>query len=169
MRYRLLALSVLACTAAAHAADCEVEVGSVMSLTGPAGQYGQAAAKSIELAFNDINQAGGVLDGCNLTFDLRDAQSQGTVAVDVAKQLVDIKQVPVIIGGIISSVSVPIVTSVTGPANIVQMSPASSSPTLTALAQDGKTNGYFFRTITGHGGGKIRLGSRLEKTVGDSR
>ena len=31
---------------------------------------------------------------------------------------------------------------------MVQISPASSSPTLTALGRDGKTNGIFFRTIT---------------------
>ena len=55
---------------------------------------------------------------------------------------------PVIIGGIISSVSIPILTSVTAPAGVVQVSPASSSPTLTALGRDGKTNGVFFRTIT---------------------
>ena len=59
-----------------------------------------------------------------------------------------LKKVPVIIGGIISSVSIPILTSVTGPDKIVQISPASSSPTLTALGQQGKTNGMFFRTIT---------------------
>ncbi len=54
-----------------------------------------------------------------------------------------------IIGGIISSVSIPILTSVTGPAGVVQVSPASSSPTLTQLGRDGKTNGvFFFRTIT---------------------
>jgi ABC-type branched-subunit amino acid transport system substrate-binding protein len=61
---------------------------------------------------------------------------------------VEIKRVPVIIGAIISSVSIPILTSVTGPAKVVQVSPASSSPTLTALGRDGKTNGVFFRTIT---------------------
>ena len=44
--------------------------------------------------------------------------------------------------------SIPILTSVTGPSSIVQISPASSSPTLTALAVEGKTNGLFFRTIT---------------------
>jgi branched-chain amino acid transport system substrate-binding protein len=66
----------------------------------------------------------------------------------MATQLVQIKKVPVIIGGIISSVSIPILTSVTGPAKVVQVSPASSSPTLTALGRDGKTNGVFFRTIT---------------------
>src|SRR6185312_12996901 len=53
-----------------------------------------------------------------------------------------------IIGGIISSTTIPILTSVTAPAGVVQVSPASSSPTLTALARDGKTNGIFFRTIT---------------------
>ncbi len=42
----------------------------------------------------------------------------------------------------------PILTSVTAPAGVVQVSPASSSPTLTALGRDGKTNGVFFRTIT---------------------
>jgi branched-chain amino acid transport system substrate-binding protein len=58
--------------------------------------------------------------GCRLAFDLRDAQSQGSVAVDQARQLVDLRKVPAIIGGIISSVSIPIVTSVTAPAGVVQ-------------------------------------------------
>ncbi|MGH8735531.1 MAG: ABC transporter substrate-binding protein, partial [Burkholderiales bacterium] len=48
----------------------------------------------------------------------------------------------------ISSISIPILTSVTAPAGVVQVSPASSSPTLTALGREGKTNGVFFRTIT---------------------
>jgi branched-chain amino acid transport system substrate-binding protein len=99
------------------------------------------------MAFRDINDAGGA-NGCKLVTDTRDSQSQGTVAVDAAQQLVQVGKVPVLIGGIISSVSIPILTSVTAPAGIVQVSPASSSPTLTALARDGKTNGIFFRTIT---------------------
>jgi ABC-type branched-subunit amino acid transport system substrate-binding protein len=133
---------------AGNAADCDVTVGVVMELTGPAGEYGQAGAKSVEMAFRDINEAGGVINGCNLIADTRDSQSQGTVAVDAATQLVQIKKVPVLIGGIISSVSIPILTSVTGPAKVVQISPASSSPTLTALGREGKTGGVFFRTIT---------------------
>jgi ABC-type branched-subunit amino acid transport system substrate-binding protein len=131
----------------AGAQDCQVTVGVVMELTGPAGAYGQAGAKSVEMAFRDINDAGGV-NGCKLVTDTRDSQSQGNVAVDAAQQLVQIGKVPVIIGGIISSVSIPILTSVTAPAGVVQVSPASSSPTLTELARQGKTNGVFFRTIT---------------------
>jgi ABC-type branched-subunit amino acid transport system substrate-binding protein len=144
----LLAAAGLALAAsAAQAADCQITVGVVMELTGPAGEYGQAGAKSVEMAFKDINDAGGA-QGCQLATDTRDSQSTGSVAVDAATQLVQVKKVPVIIGGIISSVSIPILTSVTAPAKVVQVSPASSSPTLTALARDGKTNGIFFRTIT---------------------
>jgi branched-chain amino acid transport system substrate-binding protein len=132
---------------AAKAEDCTITVGVVMELTGPAGEYGQAGAKSVEMAFRDLNAAGGA-QGCKLVTDMRDSQSQGNVAVDVATQLVQVKRVPVVIGGIISSVSIPILTSVTAPAKVVQVSPGSSSPTLTALGRDGKTNGVFFRTIT---------------------
>jgi branched-chain amino acid transport system substrate-binding protein len=140
--------ALVAASGMSRAADCDITIGLVMELTGPAGEYGQAGAKSVEMAFRDINDAGGIGDGCKLLTDTRDSQSQGNVAVDMATQLVQIKKVPVIIGGIISSVSIPILTSVTGPAKVVQVSPASSSPTLTALGRDGKTNGVFFRTIT---------------------
>jgi len=140
-------LGVLASFSAAHAADCDITIGVVLELTGPAGAYGQAGAKSVEMAFRDFNEAGGV-NGCNLVTDTRDSQTQANVAVDQATQLVNIKKVPVIIGGIISPMSIPMLTSVTAPAGVVQVSPASSSPTLTALGREGKTNGVFFRTIT---------------------
>jgi len=152
----------------AFAADCNVTVGLVMELTGPAGEYGQAGAKSVEMAFRDINDAGGVDGGCKLVTDTRDSQSQGNVAVDAATQLVQVKKVPVIIGGIISSVSIPILTSVTAPAHVVQVSPASSSPTLTELGREGKTNGVFFRMITsdalqGVAAGKYAMDQGLKK------
>src|SRR6202161_4696262 len=141
------AAMAVAHVAAAKAADCSIVVGVVMELTGPAGEYGQAGAKSVEMAFRDLNEAGGA-HGCKLVADTRDSQSQGALAVDAANQLGQHKKTPVIIGGIISSVSIPILTSVTGPDKIVQVSPASSSPTLTTLGREGKTNGMFFRTIT---------------------
>jgi ABC-type branched-subunit amino acid transport system substrate-binding protein len=145
-----LALLAAPLAAQAQAPSCTHTVGMVVSLTGAAGRFGQAASKSVELAFNELNKAAGAggIAGCRLAFDLRDAQSQGSVAVDQARQLVDLKKTPAIIGGIISSVSIPIVTSVTGPGGVVQISPASTSPTLTKLGNEGKTGGWFFRTIT---------------------
>ncbi len=146
-RILILSTALVAASLPAMAQDCATRIGVVMELTGPAGAYGQAGAKSVEMAFRDLNAAGGVL-GCKLVTDTRDSQSQGTVAVDAARQLVDIDHVPAIIGGIISSVSIPILTAVTGPARVVQVSPASSSPTLTELGRAGRTNDIFFRTIT---------------------
>ena len=129
------------------ASACDITVGLVLELTGPAGEYGQAGAKSVEMAFRDLNDAGGVA-GCTLKTDTRDSQTQANVAVDAATQLVQVAKVPAIIGGIISPMTIPMLTSVTAPAHVLQVSPASSSPTLTALGEAGKTNGVFFRTIT---------------------
>jgi len=122
----------------------------VASLTGPAGRFGQAASKSVEMAFQDLNKAAGAqgIAGCRLAIDLRDDQSQSSVGVDQTRQLVDLKRVPAIIGSVISSVTMPMVTSVTAPAHVVQISPASSTPSLTKLAIQNKANNWFFRTIT---------------------
>jgi branched-chain amino acid transport system substrate-binding protein len=151
MKKLLLAAALATATATALpvlAADCDVTVGVVLELTGPAGAYGTAAAKAVEMAVNDLNSAGGFGDGCKILLDTRDSQSQGNVAVDQATQLVNIKKVPAIIGGVISSTTIPILTSVTAPAGVVQVSVAASSPTLTDLGRQGKTNGVFFRMIT---------------------
>jgi ABC-type branched-subunit amino acid transport system substrate-binding protein len=150
VRGTVIALALVVGTAGlpgAASAQCTITVGVVMELTGPAGQFGQAGSKAVELAFRDLNEAGGVA-GCRLAAEMRDSQSQGSVAVDAAKQLVEVRRVPAIIGGIISSVSIPVLTSVTAPAGVVQISPASSSPTLTNLGREGKSGGWFFRTIT---------------------
>ncbi len=148
---------------------CDITVGLVMELTGEAGAYGQAGAKSVEMAFRDLNDAGGVA-GCTLKTDTRDSQTQANVAVDAATQLVQVAHVPAIIGGIISPMSIPILTSVTGPAKVLQVSPASSSPTLTALGREGKTNGVFFRTITsdalqGVAAAKFAIDNGMKKIV----
>ena len=132
---------------ATAAAPCTISIGLVMELTGPAGEYGQAAAKAVEMAFRDITTAGGA-QGCRIVTITKDSQSQATVAVDAANQLVQLNKVPVIIGGNVSSVTIPILTAVTGPSKVLQFSPAASSPRLTALGRDGKTGGMFFRTIT---------------------
>jgi branched-chain amino acid transport system substrate-binding protein len=147
MKRTLLAAFATLALSSVSALACDIKVGLVLELTGPAGEYGQAGAKSVEMAFRDLNDAGGVA-GCSLKTDTRDSQTQPNVAVDAATQLVQVEKVPAIIGGIISPMSIPILTSVTAPAHVLQVSPASSSPTLTALGRDGKTNGVFFRTIT---------------------
>ncbi len=150
MRPHLIALALLSLSAAATtqaAPACTVPLGVVMELTGAAGAYGQAAAKAVNLALTDLN---GAAEGADCTFsaEIRDSQSEATVAVDAANQLITLHHVPLLIGGIISATTLPILTSVTAPAHVVQISTAASSPRLTELARAGKTGGLFYRTIT---------------------
>jgi len=134
-------------TAPAQAQNCTITIGIIISQTGPMASIGTQMAKSAQFAVKQINDAGGV-NGCALKGDLRDDQTQASIAVDQAKQLVDISRVPVLVGSITSAASLAMLTSVTVPSKIVQITPASSSPTFTTLAKEGKTEGRFFRTFT---------------------
>lgn len=137
------AVGALGCTPAFAA--CTTTVGAVMSLTGSLGVLGQQIAKGAELGVADLNGAGGV-NGCEMKLSLLDDQTSPSVGVDAAKKLVDVQQVPAIVGALSSGVSAAILTSVTAPSKVVQISPASTSPTFTELAEQGKTGGYWFRT-----------------------
>jgi branched-chain amino acid transport system substrate-binding protein len=78
---------------------------------------------------------------------LRDTQTDPKIGVDAAKALVDLDKVPVLIGAVSSGVSMPILTSVTVPSGVMQMSCCSSSTAFTELAKEGKTKGLWFRTF----------------------
>ena len=132
--------------APALAATCSTTLGAVMSLTGSLGVLGQQIAKGAQLGIADVNAAGGA-NGCTLKLSLLDDQTSPSVGVDAAKKLVDVQHVPAIVGALSSGVSAAILTSVTAPGKVVQVSPASTSPTFTDLAKSGKTGGYWFRTV----------------------
>ena len=109
------------------------------------GLVGKRIADTGQFAVEIFNQSGGVL-GCEVEFMLRDTQGDPKVGVDAAKSLVDVEGVPALIGAVSSGVSLPILSSVAVPSKVTQVSCCSSSPTFTALAKEGKTDGYWFRT-----------------------
>ena len=125
---------------------CPVKLGGILALTGSMGPVGKNIANSAQLAVEHINEGGGV-KGCPVEFILRDDQGQPTVGVDAAKYLVDVERVPAITGTIASGVTMPILTSVAIPAGVPMVSCCSTAATFTTLAQEGKTNGLFFRTL----------------------
>ena len=127
------------------AEDCTIKLGVVLPVSGPMGLVGERIAETGQFAVDVFNEAGGV-KGCKVEYLLRDTQGQSTVGVDAAKSLVDIEGVPVLVGAISSGVSLPILTSVAVPSKVTQISCCSSSESFTALAEEGKTEGYWFRT-----------------------
>ena len=137
---------ILGSASMANAQSCEITVGSVLSITGSMAAIGSAIGDAGRLAVDQFNEAGGV-NGCTLKYVLRDDQGSPNVGVDAAKMLVEIERAPVLLGAIQSGVSLPILTSVTVPANVTQISCCSSAPSFTALAKEGGTKGFWFRTL----------------------
>jgi ABC-type branched-subunit amino acid transport system substrate-binding protein len=143
------ALSLLAMPAPdaqAQTPSCPVKIGGILPLTGSMGPVGKRISDSAQLAIKHINEGGGV-KGCPVQFILRDDQGQPTVGVDAAKYLVEIEGTPAITGTVSSGVTLPILTSIAVPSKIPLISCCSTAATFTTLAQEGKTGGFFFRTL----------------------
>ncbi|MDF2809006.1 MAG: hypothetical protein K0S56_37 [Microvirga sp.] len=126
--------------------SCPVKIGGILPLTGSMGPVGKRISDSAQLAIKHINEGGGI-KGCPVQFILRDDQGQPTVGVDAAKYLVEVEQAQALTGTVSSGVTLPILTSITAPSKIPLISCCSTAATFTTLAQEGKTDGYFFRTL----------------------
>lgn len=142
------ALAVLATgitpVSVSHAADCTTKIGAVLPTSV---DWGRPIAETAQFAVDIFNESGGV-KGCDIEMVLRDTQADPKIGVDAAKALVDLDKVPVLLGAVSSGVSMPILTSVTVPSGVMQMSCCSSSTAFTDVAAEGKTNGLWFRTFT---------------------
>ena len=153
----------------AQAVDCPVKLGAILPVSGPMGQVGERIAETGLFAVEQFNEAGGV-KGCPVDYVLRDTQGQSAVGVDAAKSLVDLDGVQALIGAVSSGVSLPVLTSVVVPSKVVQVSCCSSSESFTALAEEGKTEGYWFRTYATNRsqsamGAKLITDSGFERTA----
>src|SRR4029453_678549 len=127
----------------AAAQSCPVKSGGVLPLTASMAPITKKIAQAAELAIEHVNQGGG-LKGFPVQFLLRDDQGQPTVGVDAAKYLVEVERVPAFTGTISSGVTGPIIASATAPAKGVQITSCSTASPFTL---DGRSGGYFFRTI----------------------
>lgn len=136
-----LGLSLL--SGAAYAQDCTTKIGAVLPTSV---DWGRPIAETAQFAVDQVNAAGGAA-GCQIEMVLRDTQVDPKVGVDAAKALVDLEGVNVLLGAVSSGVSMPILTSVTVPSGVMQMSCCSSSTAFTGLSEEGKTNGLWFRTF----------------------
>ena len=127
----------------AQAQECTTKIGAVLPTSV---DWGRPIAETAQFAVDQVNAAGGAA-GCQIEMVLRDSQVDPKVGVDAAKALVDLEGVSVLLGAVSSGVSMPILTSVTVPSGVLQMSCCSSSTAFSGLAEEGKTNGLWFRTF----------------------
>ena len=109
-------------------------------LTGGLAEIGVEMREGFLLAIKHINAAGGVF-GQPVEFVIGDTNTDPTIAVEEARRMIEIEGAHAIVGAHSSTNSLAVSESITGPAGIPQISPASSSPQL-AVAAD---NDFLFR------------------------
>ncbi|MEM7302207.1 MAG: ABC transporter substrate-binding protein [Pseudomonadota bacterium] len=156
-----LAIGIAGASTQAQAQSCTTKIGAVLPTSV---DWGKPIAATAQFVVDQVNEAGGV-HGCKIEMVLRDSQVDPKVGVDAAKALVDLDGVQVLLGAVSSGVSMPILTSVTVPADVAQFSCCSSSGAFTGLAAEGKTKGLWFRTFA-TSGVQAAVGAKVAKDNG---
>jgi neutral amino acid transport system substrate-binding protein len=138
-------------------ADGELVIGTLLPETGDLAFLGPPEIAGARLAIEDINAAGGVLGK-----DVRLIEGDsGDTSTDIANQTVDrllSERADAIVGAASSAVSKLVIDKIVG-ANVIQFSPANTSPDFTTY----NDNGLYFRTAPSD----LLQGKVLAKLISD--
>src|SRR3954468_14294764 len=122
-----------------------LRIGDVLPFTGGLAAYGanmdRAVRAGIALQTTALKRAGLARKISVRLVGSEDGQTQASASVEAATKLVKSNRANVLIGEMASSATIPMAQSVAIPNRIVQISPTSSAPQLTAIAD----NGYLWR------------------------
>ncbi len=136
----LATAALLSSTALATAGD--TKVGILMDITGPIANFIPPLQNAANLAVSQVNEQGGLLDGKAIAvYGDTTGTSQG--AVDAAQKLINIENVPIVMGALMSGTSIAAAEAVFIPAGVVQLSPTATSPAMTDL----KDNDLVYRIV----------------------
>ncbi|MCY6380655.1 ABC transporter substrate-binding protein [Hoeflea prorocentri] len=120
----------------------ETKIGVLMDITGPIANFIPPLQNAANLAVKHVNDQGGLLGGKAVAvYGDTTGTSQG--AVDAAQKLVNIENVPIIMGSLMSGTTIAAAEAAIIPAGVTQISPTATSPAMTDL-QD---NGLVFRIV----------------------
>lgn len=132
-----LALSACAAAMFATAAHADaIKVGSAGGVTGPIAELVATIIKGRDLARDQINAAGGLLNGDTLEMVVGDSACDPKASVDAVGKLVNVEQVVAIVGPSCSGATNAAVQAVTIPAGVVVLSDSATAPSVTELADN---------------------------------
>ncbi|WP_448071925.1 ABC transporter substrate-binding protein [Georgenia yuyongxinii] len=125
--------------AGGEAAGEPLKIGTLLPVTGSLSQFGPPTITGVDLAVQEINEAGGVL-GQDVEVSHKDSSDadNAQVATQSVTELVS-ENVSIIVGAASSQVTRNVLDDVTG-AEIVQISPANTSTSLSGVSD------FYFRT-----------------------
>ena len=134
------AAALLASSAVARADD--VKIGLLFDVTGPLASFIPPLLNSANLAVKQVNDNGGLLGG-KAVLVVGDSQAAAQPAIDAATKLVNIENVPIVVGALASGSTIAAANAVTIPAGVVQISPTATAPTMTDI----KDGDMLFRVV----------------------
>lgn len=130
--------------AAAPAANAQaVTLGIMGGITGPIAALAPPIIDAGRLAFDIVNKNGGLLNGRSINVVIGDSACSAQGGGDAASKLVNVDGAAGIVGAHCSGATLAAANTVTIPAGVLLISPASTSPAVTALAD----NDTVFRTV----------------------
>ena len=139
-----LAASLLSATALApNAVQAEIKVGLLAGISGPIAAMAPPMLEATQLAFQQVNEQGGIVGGQELKAIVGDSACNPQNGVDGATKLVNIERVAALVGPHCSGSVIAVANSVTVPANLTLITPSGTSPDITAL----EDKGLVFRTV----------------------
>jgi branched-chain amino acid transport system substrate-binding protein len=122
-----------------------IKIGVNYELSGPVATYGSHTANAIQLAFDEINAAGGVLGGRQLQAIILDNKSENAEAMSVATRLIADEQVVAHLGPATTGNTLAVVP-VAMENKVPVITTSGTSPDITVDPQSGETREYIFRT-----------------------
>ncbi len=142
MRKLLLASTAVAFGAGAAAAD-DITFGVLLGFTGPIESVTPHMADSAEMAWQEINDAGGLLDGQMIGWTRADSTClDASAAQAAAERQISSDGAVAIMGADCSGVTMAVLQNVAMSAGVPMISPSATSPAFTTT----DSNGLFFRT-----------------------
>ena len=144
LRYGLVLFLLLAFTISACKEEAQIyRIGAELPLSGSMEAYGRNVKNGLILALDEINAAGGIKrrgesGGKNIDIVFEDDGTDEKKAIDKTNSLIKVNKVPLIIGGVSSSIALA-VAPICEKEKVVLLSPTASSPKLSGAGQ------YVFR------------------------
>jgi branched-chain amino acid transport system substrate-binding protein len=135
-------LALAAAIAVGPAQAQDVKIGGLFGITGPIASLVPPIVESAKLAVKHVNEQGGILKGGKLDMVIADGQCNPQAAAAAAKKLVDVDKVVGIVGELCSGATIAAAEGAGIPSGTVMISPASTSPAITGLAD----KDFVFRT-----------------------
>lgn len=130
----------LICAQGAEKGNPKVKMGGLVPLTGALSEFGKGFRNAGDLAAKQLKEA-----GFPIVLKFGDTETSAIPGVEAARTLVEVERVQVLIGAAASGVTLPIAESVAIPAQIPQISNASTSPLISVLPAD-QGKDFLFRT-----------------------